>query len=247
MNFITPLSLVRFLFVGLLAAVVPLTAGTILKEDFSKSPVGSFRQPIMEGGASLKTWNGPKEGTWGSFEVIEDKECTGGRALAIRDLSSVRDQAPSVLLDWPKVPAGSPALVLIELKYKIVPPPSRADGTSGAYRADILVGGSWSQAICNVIMENGQIRSHDGKKATVLGKYVPMRWQTLRMEISTKEKTFSLSVEGRLLANGLPWVNENNPSLGGLVIKADMSPTERAGDIVLMISDLSVSVQTESR
>lgn len=213
----------------------------LLDESFAGRETGPYRG-TGAGAAKIKVWAGPPEQAFGSFELVEDAEGRAGVVLAVRDSSAGRDQAPAFICEWPMVPAGAEGEVVIEFKYKVVPPAPSAGGSPVRYRADILVGGAWGKAVCNVLLENGQIRLHDGSKIEVAGRYESARWQSLRLVVDMSGRAFSLSVDDRLLANRYPWVNAANQGLGGFTIKADMSPTDREGGVVLLLSDLRVSV-----
>lgn len=243
MKSLSSLSHLSFRFLAL--ALAPLSlfgAGTLLDESFEGRQEGVFRGASANGSV-IKVWSGPPEGPFGSFELVRDADLSKGLALAVRDMAAERERAPALVLEWARVAAESKLGVVVEFKYKVIPPAPGPDGAAGRYRADIHVGGAWKNAICNVILENGQIRLHDGSSASVAGRYVPNQWQTLRLEISSAEKTFDLSVDGRLLANGYPWVNHSNPGLGNVTIKADMAASDRSGETVLLLSELSVVVK----
>ncbi|MDR1282253.1 MAG: hypothetical protein LBK99_15740, partial [Opitutaceae bacterium] len=215
-------------------------ASTLLEETFANCPPGNYNGNPAAGPGKIKTWRGPVENLFGSFEIIEASGLPAPllSALAIRDTAGTRDQAPSLVLTWPPVDAGAPGSVVVEFHYKILPPSTDVPGKPRHYRADILAGGAWSKAICNVILEQGQIRLHDGQKASSLGPCKAGQWQSLRLEVDTSARTFNLSIDGRLLANRLPWINPGNPAFASLTIRADMSPTDRNGDPVLLLANL---------
>ncbi|AHF93987.1 hypothetical protein OPIT5_02155 [Opitutaceae bacterium TAV5] len=230
-------------------AVLPIvvtttaTAGTgiLIEETFIGKTPGAFNG-APSGKGKLGVWRGPVDHLFGSVEIITDDD-TSSSVLAIRDTGPDANQGPSVRIDWPPVKSGDAGTVVVEFKYKTLPPASDADASSANYRTDIYIGGAWAKAIATIVLERGRIGLHDGKKVTTLGRYIPNRWQSFHLEVDTAARTFSLKIDDRPVANKLPWVNQESPGFSNVSIRSDMSPTARNGEIVLLLSDLKVSTQ----
>lgn len=238
------LFLVRLASIAMMSVLAHASAdaGVLLVENFKGREVGPY-QGLDAGASRVNVWRGPKDGFFGAFELIKVADNPSGPVLAVRDSAAGANQAPALILDWPAVAAGSSGAVVVEFRCKVIPPSPAAEGASGHYRVDINVGGSWAKAIANVILEKDQVRLHDGKKAATVGKYPRDQWNAFRLTVDMAERTFSLSMNDRLLANGIPWVDGETPGFKSVSIKSDMMPIDHAGEVVLLLSDMRVSTQ----
>ncbi|MDR1283270.1 MAG: hypothetical protein LBK99_20980 [Opitutaceae bacterium] len=223
--------------VSINAAIPAVRAETLIEESFRGKTPGIFYDASF-GKGKVRTWRGPAANPFGSVEIItQDDPATS--VLAIRDTGAEANQAPAIIIEWPAIKSGENNIAVVEFKYKTLQPAN----DKSRYRTVVYVAGNQAgQSIATILFDDGdRIYLHDGRAHVRFGKYLPGQWQTFRLEVDTGARTCSLKIDDRLVANKLPWINPENPGFGQISIRSDMSPTDRNGELVFLLSDLKVS------
>lgn len=231
------------LVLGAIFAIAPassLTAEVILKENFdtlSLSHVGAGRYP------HVVAWEGPSAREFGYVQITDQfpgsETATVGKdrlnVLAIHDTSAAPNKAPSLVFPWKdKAPSSGHLSISWDFLVSAQPP---------FYGINFL-GNSWDGSAAGIILKDGNILLHANKGDSTrlnIGSYKTDTWHTLKAELDIAARTLDIWLDGKKVANAVPWLASAPVTIDRLSTVADFAPVERSGSAVLFIDDLEVS------
>lgn len=217
-----------------------LTAQTLVKENFDSLPVGhvaSGRYP------HIIPWEGPSEREFGRIEITDqfpgsESTATGKdrlNVIAIHDNSPALNKSSSLVFPWKdKAPTSGRLTLSWEFLVPVEPP----------FLGIHFLGGSWDSSAAAVLLADGKIILHANKGDTTrltVGAYQPGKWHALKAELDITARTLDLWLDGKKVANAVPWLASAPKSIDRLSTVADFAPVDRHGAAILFLDNIDVT------
>ena len=210
----------------------------IFQKDFTLP--GETTQSDLSG---MRFWSGAPVNTWG--EILIEPLPSGvvdspKKALSVFT-NSTNPQAPdgsrfapSIVIKTPGFGAGGQTKTAVYSLRFLIPIDQK-------YRADIHFGGSWDSNATILMLGSNNLKALIRGTPTSVGEYVANVWQELRVEFDCENKSYSIFLNGKTLAEGLPWNNPKLSSIESLGIFPGEMPVDQDRTAVFYIEKIEIS------
>lgn len=221
-------------------AALPLSSladEVLVKENFDDTSVG----PVYVGRfPHIIAWEGRSEAEFGRFEITDtfpgSESAAAGRdrlnVIAINDNSPDRDKSPSLVFPWDDRAPQSGRLVV---SWDFMVP------AGSPYLGIHFFGNHWTNSSAAILLSNGRVILHADKgdaSRLRVGSYTPGTWHAIKAELDIDARTLDLWLDGKKVANAVPWLATAPKAPGRLSTVAELSATDHAGAAVLYLDNI---------